>query len=260
MPALAAGAGSGPESGVAGGEYVRYGILGDIHSNLAALDAVVERLAQAGAERYLCVGDIVGYGADAEACVARVRELDPLVVGGNHDWAVAGRLSLDFFNAPARAAILWTRKALSRADTAWLGSLELSCVLDGITLVHSTVHDPAVFDYLQTPYDAYLSFRALTTPIAFVGHSHIPITFFDGPTITYSIDSRIETANERTISNVGSVGQPRDEDPRASCGVLDTAAGVLEVLRVPYDVEATAARIRQAGLPPLLAERLRLGR
>lgn len=239
---------------------MRYGILGDVHSNLAALEAVLATLERAQVGRYLCLGDVVGYGADAQACVARVRELDPVIVGGNHDWAVAGRLSLEFFNAPARTAILWTRKALPRKDVAWLGSLELTTTADGLTLAHSTVHDPGVFDYLQTPYDAYLSFRSLTSPHAFVGHSHIPITFFDGTTITYTVEERIELAGRRSISNVGSVGQPRDEDPRAACGILDTDTQVLEIRRVPYDVESTAARIRAAGLPALLAERLRLGR
>lgn len=239
---------------------MRYGILGDIHSNLAALETVLAALSGEGVSRYLCLGDVVGYGADAQACVAKIRELDPVMVGGNHDWAVAGRLSLDFFNAPARTAILWTRKALPRRDIAWLGQLELSTTTDGVTLAHSTVHDPGVFDYLQTPYDAYLSFRSLTTPHAFVGHSHIPITFFDGPTITYSVSDQIEIRGRRSISNVGSVGQPRDEDPRSAYGVFDTETGVLEIRRVPYDVEATAARIRAAGLPALLAERLRLGR
>jgi predicted phosphodiesterase len=125
---------------------VRYGIFGDVHANLSALDAVLDTLRRAGAERYLCLGDIVGYGADAQACVARVRELAPAIVGGNHDWAVAGKLDLDWFNAPARAAILWTRKVLSRDDVAWLGSLELTHVHDDVTLAHSTVHDPSVFD------------------------------------------------------------------------------------------------------------------
>lgn len=239
---------------------MRYGILGDIHSNLPALTAVLETLRRAGVDRYLCLGDVVGYGADAAACVRLVRELEPLIVAGNHDWAVAGRLGLDFFNAPARAAILWTRKALVKSDIDWLGTLELAATTDGISLAHGTLHDPAAFDYLQTPYDAYLSFQKLTTRQAFVGHSHIPITFFDGPAITYSVEERVDVAGRRTISNVGSVGQPRDEDPRAACGVLDTASERLEVLRVPYDIEAAAKRIREAGLPPLLAERLRLGR
>lgn len=237
---------------------MRYGILGDIHSNLAALEAVVAALEAARVERYLCLGDLVGYGADAAACVARVRELSPLIVAGNHDWAVAGRLGLDFFNAPARAAILWTRKVLPREEQEWLGRLELTAVEGDLTLAHGTLNEPAAFDYLQAPYDAYLSFQRLTTPHAFVGHSHIPITFVDGPTITYSVEQQVELAGRRTISNVGSVGQPRDEDPRAACGVLED--GRLTILRVPYDVERTAAAIRAAGLPPLLAERLRLGR
>lgn len=237
-----------------------YGILGDVHANLSALESVVSALDAAGVQRYLCLGDIVGYGADAQACVEQVRELTPLLVGGNHDWAVAGRLALDYFNGPARAAILWTRKVLPRRDVEWLGSLELTAEVDGVTLAHSTVHDPGVFDYLQTPYDAYLSFQELRTPHAFVGHSHIPITFFDGPVITYSIEQRIELGTKRSISNVGSVGQPRDEDPRAACGLYDGDTGALEVLRVPYDIERTAARIREAGLPALLADRLRLGR
>jgi diadenosine tetraphosphatase ApaH/serine/threonine PP2A family protein phosphatase len=240
--------------------YVRYGVFGDVHANIAALDAVLDALAKAGAESYLCLGDIVGYGADAQACVARVRELDPVIVGGNHDWAVAGRLDLDWFNAPARAAVLWTRKVLSASDVAWLASLELLRVHDGITLAHSTVHDPGVFDYLQTPYDAYMSFQRLTTDRAFVGHSHVPITFFDGPVITYSLESPLSLAGARSLSNVGSVGQPRDEDPRAACGIYDSDTSTLELLRVPYDIEATAANIRRAGLPALLAERLRLGR
>lgn len=239
---------------------MRYGIFGDVHANLAALEAVLAALEKAGAQRWLCLGDIVGYGADAAACVARVRELDPVIVGGNHDWAVAGRLDLDWFNAPARAAVLWTRKVLPAADIAWLAGLELLHVHEGITLAHSTVHDPSVFDYLQTPYDAYMSFQRLTTDRAFVGHSHVPITFFDGPVITYSLDSPLGLAGTRSLSNVGSVGQPRDEDPRAACGVYDTATETLELIRVPYDIDATAANIRRAGLPALLAERLRLGR
>jgi diadenosine tetraphosphatase ApaH/serine/threonine PP2A family protein phosphatase len=221
---------------------------------------VVGELEKAGVQRWLCLGDIVGYGADARECVARVRELDPIIVGGNHDWAVAGRLDLEWFNAPARAAVVWTRKVLSRDDVAWLGSLELMRVHEDVTLAHSTLHDPGVFDYLQTPYDAYMSFQRLTTPHAFVGHSHVPITFFDGPVITYSLETPLELAGTRSLSNVGSVGQPRDEDPRAACGVYDSDTETLTLIRVPYDIEASASAIRRAGLPALLAERLRLGR
>lgn len=239
---------------------MRYGIFGDVHSNLAALEAVLAAFQQEGVDRYLCLGDIVGYGADAQECVARVRALAPVIVAGNHDWAVGERLPLDFFNSHARAAITWTRRNVPRDDIEWLASLDLIRVEGDVTLAHSTVHDPAVFDYLQTPYDAYLSFRAMTTRDGFVGHSHIPVTFFDGTPITYAVGDAVRFAARRTISNVGSVGQPRDEDPRASFGVFDTDTRILEIRRVEYDVETTVARIRAAGLPPILADRLRLGR
>jgi diadenosine tetraphosphatase ApaH/serine/threonine PP2A family protein phosphatase len=241
---------------------MRFGILGDVHANLAALQAVLAALEGEGVERYLCLGDLVGYGADPNPCIELVRSLDPVLVGGNHDWAAAGRLSLEYFNEPARAAIRWTRKVVPKADLDWLGSLELTAVLDehNLTLCHSTLHEPQVFDYLLTPYDAYLSFRDLRTRLGIVGHSHVPVTFFDGNPITFDVGTQVEVAGRRAIANVGSVGQPRDEDPRAAYGVLDTGRGVLRIERVSYDIDATSARIRQEGLPAILGDRLHLGR
>jgi diadenosine tetraphosphatase ApaH/serine/threonine PP2A family protein phosphatase len=239
---------------------LRYGILGDIHSNLPALRAVLDAMGRERFDRVLCLGDLVGYGAQPTECVDLVRELDPVLVAGNHDWAAAGRLGLDFFNGPARAAIVWTQAAMTRDRLDWLGTLPLVLVEGEVTLAHSTVHDPQVFDYLQTPYDAYLSFRSLSTRRAFVGHSHVPITFFEGMPILYAVGERIELDGRRSISNVGSVGQPRDEDTRAAFGIYDETSGLLEIRRVAYDVEEAAETIRRAGLPSLLAERLRLGR
>jgi diadenosine tetraphosphatase ApaH/serine/threonine PP2A family protein phosphatase len=239
---------------------VRYGVFGDIHSNLAAFQAVLDALRTLRVDAYLCLGDIVGYGADARECVDIVRELDPLIVGGNHDWAVAGRLGLEYFNTQAQAAIVWTRRELDTESIEWLGSLELRQVNEDVTLSHGTVHEPEAFQYMQTPYDAYLSFQELNTRTAFVGHSHIPVTFFDGMPITYSVDQRIEFGDRIAIANPGSVGQPRDEDPRASFAVYDSEARVLEIHRVEYDIGATIGRILRAGLPVLLGERLRIGR
>lgn len=239
---------------------VRYGVFGDVHANLAALEAVLAALRAEQVEGWLCLGDLVGYGADARACVEIVRELDPVLVGGNHDWAVAGRLDLDWFNMAAREAVVWTQRVLPREHVQWLGSLPLLREHDGITLAHSTVHEPEKFDYLQTPYDAFESFRQMRTTRGFVGHSHVPITFFEGPAITYSLETPLQLGTARSLSNVGSVGQPRDEDPRAACGIYDSEMQVLELLRVPYDVEATARAIRAAGLPGVLADRLHQGR
>ncbi|MDJ0975626.1 MAG: metallophosphoesterase family protein [Planctomycetota bacterium] len=240
---------------------MRYGVVGDIHSNLQALDAVLDALDGLRVEGYLCLGDLVGYGADPKPVIDRVRGLGPLVmVGGNHDWGVAGRLSLNYFNQQARAAIHWTRSVLDRADVAWLGSLDPYVENGDITLAHGTVHDPDRFDYLQTPYDAYLSFQALKTPTGFVGHSHIPVTFFDGTPVSYSVDERVELGDRRAIVNVGSVGQPRDENPLAAFGVYDTATRVVEIHRVAYDVDQAAQRIVDAGLPTILGDRLHVGR
>lgn len=239
---------------------MRYGVLGDIHSNIQALEAVLGALDGLNVERYLCLGDLVGYGADPKPVIDRVRELDPLLVAGNHDWGVAGRLSLNYFNQQARAAIHWTRGALAAEDIAWLGTLEPYLESDDITLAHGTVHEPDRFDYLQTPYDAYLSFQALRTPTGFVGHSHIPVTFFDGTPVSYSVEERVELEDRRAILNVGSVGQPRDEDPRAAFGLYDSEARVIEIHRVAYDIDAAAQRIMDVGLPVILGDRLHIGR
>ncbi len=239
---------------------MRYGVLGDIHSNLQAMQAVTAALEKEGVDGYLCLGDLVGYGADPKPVLDMVREIDPFLVAGNHDWGVAGRLSLNYFNQQARAAIHWTRTALRRKDVKWLGALEPWRLVRDITLAHGTVHDPDRFDYLQTPYDAYLSFQALTTRTGFVGHSHIPVTFFYGTPVTYTIDSEIELEDKIAIANVGSVGQPRDEDPRAAFGIYDPDKRLLELRRVEYDVEAASRTIIEAGLPPILGDRLLVGR
>ena len=241
---------------------MRYAVFGDIHSNIEALDAVLEELSRHPVDALLCTGDLVGYGASPKECVARVRELAPhVLVAGNHDWAAAGRLGLEYFNQFARDAILWTRKALPRADLEYLGAHEVLRVAGNVTVSHGTIHDPELFDYLQTPYDAHLSFAHLTTPYAFVGHSHIPVTFRSGPAVTYVVGEEIELEDTaQALVNVGSVGQPRDEDPRASFGIFDDVQRTVHIHRVEYDVEAAIARIEAAGLPSFLGERLRIGR
>jgi diadenosine tetraphosphatase ApaH/serine/threonine PP2A family protein phosphatase len=240
---------------------VRYGILGDVHSNFEALTEVVDALTAERPDVVVCPGDIVGYGASPRECLRLVRDLEPVLVAGNHDWAAAGRLPLDYFNQYAREAILWTRKVLPREDLRFLSEQPLVRVEGPLTLAHGTIHDPELFDYLQTPYDAHLSFARLGTPYGVVGHSHIPVTFLSGSTVTYVVGDRIDLGvAAQALVNVGSVGQPRDEDPRAAFGLLDAESKALEIRRVPYDVDGAIARIRAAGLPELLGERLRIGR
>jgi diadenosine tetraphosphatase ApaH/serine/threonine PP2A family protein phosphatase len=239
---------------------VRTAIFGDVHANLPALRAVLDAIGREDVGQVLCLGDLVGYGADPAPCVDLVRETGAIVVGGNHDLGAAGRLGLAYFNAAARSAIEWTRDVLRRDQVAWLATLPLLRAEGDVTLAHATLHDPAVFDYLVTPYDAWLSFRHLTTPLAFVGHSHVPVAFFEGNPVFAAHDERVEIDGRRVIANVGSVGQPRDGNPDASFGILDPEARLLTVRRVAYDVDAAARRIREVGLPGILADRLHLGR
>jgi len=240
---------------------LRYGIIADIHANFEALEAVLGVLEEREVDVYLSTGDIVGYGADPKACLDRIRELGTLVTAGNHDWAVSNRLSLDYFNAYAREAIYWTQERLTEADIRYLDELPLTRREDDITLVHGTLYSPENFDYLLTSYDAHLSFQLQETPLCLVGHSHVPITFLLDGTVTFTLSNEIDLSGvDRAIVNPGSVGQPRDENPRAAVGIYDSETLKLTIERVEYDIEAATSKILRAGLPEVLAERLWHGR
>lgn len=241
---------------------MRYAILADIHSNLEALEAVLAALAKARIDQYVCVGDVVGYGADPKPCIDRVRDLCSVVIAGNHDWAVADTLSLEFFNSYAREAIGWTRARLDATDIAWLRDLQLEHDLDGLAmLVHSTLHNPQAFDYLLTSYDAHLTMRVLERPLCFVGHSHIPITFMERNGLGFTFADTVDlTKVDKAIINPGSVGQPRDENPLAAYAIYDTVKRKVTLHRTPYDIDACCAKIEKAGLPQVLADRLRVGK
>ncbi len=240
---------------------MRYGILSDVHGNLEALESALRALETERIDAWLSTGDIVGYGADPVRCVEIIRSLEPRIVAGNHDWAVAGRLSLDFFNSYARDAILWTREFLDDDAVRWLGSLELISIEGEVTLVHSTLSAPQDFDYLLTAYDAFLSLQRLTTRVCFVGHSHVPVTFSDTGGVSFSFADHVDLESaQRFIVNAGSIGQPRDENPHASFGIYDSEARSVEIRRVEYDVAGASRKILRAGLPSVLAERLWLGK
>ena len=240
---------------------MRYGIIADIHSNLEALQAVIAALEDLRVDAYLSTGDIVGYGADPAECIRITRDLGTTVVAGNHDWAVSGRLSLDYFNPYAREAIYWTQERLDEAEVKYLNDLPLIHEVDDITLVHGTLYGPENFDYLLTSYDAHLSFQLLKTKLCLVGHSHVPITFVLDGTVSFSFEPETDLSEiTKAIANPGSVGQPRDENPKAAFGVYDTETEVITIDRVEYDIEAATSKILRAGLPEVLAERLWLGR
>lgn len=238
-----------------------YGVIADIHGNLPALEVVLEELDSAGIDRLLCAGDVVGYAAHPSECIQTVQERTDAMVAGNHDWAVAGRMETSYFNADARDAVEWTVDHVSEEERSWLADLPLVERSDDITLVHSTLYYPEYFDYIQTLYQAELCFSRMESSIAFVGHSHVPVIFLDGRPVEYFLPNRFEMAEgDRVIVNVGSVGQPRDSDPRASYVLYDSDAGQVEMHRVRYDVRSAAGSILEAGLPITNAHRLRYGR
>ena len=243
---------------------MKYGVLGDIHSNLSALQAVLRELAHQGIDRVLSVGDVVGYGAAPKETLELLRDSGVEVVKGNHDAAVAGELSTVLFNHFARQAVQWTQTVLDESERRWLSELPFLLELEDCAVGHGTYHAPERFDYVTTTTDADPSLDRMQAPVCFVGHTHVPVTLMrlaDDPNRTaYTREAVIDLRDSsRALVNVGSVGQPRDEDPRAAYAIYDTVAESVRIERVEYDIDREAARIRAAGLPSALAERLYIG-
>jgi diadenosine tetraphosphatase ApaH/serine/threonine PP2A family protein phosphatase len=240
---------------------VRYAILSDVHGNLEALRAVLDDCA-ARADAVLCLGDTVGYGADPLPCVELVAERAQASVGGNHEYAVAGRLAMDWFNRYARAAAEWTQERLDDDHRAYLAALPLTSEIADATLVHASPAQPEEWDYLVTAEDGFAAFPYFTTRWCFVGHSHVPGAWSlgsSGPEHHPRPGHLQSERGRRYIVNVGSVGQPRDRDPRAAYAVWDVETGRTQIHRVAYDVDAARRKIVEAGLPRFLADRLAAG-
>ena len=240
---------------------MRYAVLGDVHSNLVALETVLEAAAKEGAETFVFVGDVIGYAANPKECLQIVRERAGAIVAGNHDWGAVGKVDLTYFNADARDAVEWTKAQLSAEELDVLAALPLTADFQGALLVHSTPYLPDMFNYIQTLYDAVLAFQKLPHSLAFVGHSHVPVVFVGSDPLDYFIVNEFELpADHKVIINVGSVGQPRDLDPRACYAIVDTELRTVSIRRVEYDIATTVARIQAAGLPETNAQRLFWGR
>ena len=240
-------------------------VVADVHSNLEALRAVIAHAeADGGFERVLCLGDVVGYGPDPGECLALLRSYPHAAVAGNHDLAAVGDLSVETFNPAARAAALWTRRMLTPDEQAYLRSNPLRCEEAETTLVHGTPREP-VWEYflpwLMPPPVRDQCFRLFDTPLCLLGHSHLPFACDESGAVTpLQPGAGIALDGARLIVNPGSVGQPRDGDPRAACAVYDTEARALTHHRVEYDIERTQRKMAAAGLPDSLAARLSFGR
>uniref|UniRef100_A0A7C4GEF2 Metallophosphoesterase n=1 Tax=candidate division WOR-3 bacterium TaxID=2052148 RepID=A0A7C4GEF2_UNCW3 len=242
---------------------MRIGIVSDIHANLEALEAVLAVLRGRGADHFANCGDIVGYGPDPGPCIDIVRGLHGWVVAGNHDYAVLGRTSAAGFNSAAGAAIAWTRKQLTANQQLFLRGLPLTSCCTPLVLVHGSPAAPAAWEYVFTLHDAEAQMDCYSESVCVVGHSHYPFAVertAGRPARLITERSWELRPDAKYFVNAGSVGQPRDGDPRASCLLYDDRVRRMELLRVEYDVAAVQRKIRSAGLPEFLAVRLASGR
>jgi predicted phosphodiesterase len=239
----------------------KYAILGDIHSNWEALTAVLADAESHGADTYVCVGDIVGYNANPAECLEKIRSLCVAVVRGNHDHYVSHDECLEDFHPLAANVIDWTRRQLSREQIQYLKNLRLSRMVDGFTIVHSTLDMPEKWGYVIDALDADANFNYQTSSVCFHGHTHVPVVFErQGRVVRSSFTTFNTTLGRKCFINTGSVGQPRDGDPRASYLIYEPSARRVDLRRVEYDVATTQRKIIEAGLPERLARRLEQGK
>lgn len=240
---------------------MRYGIFGDVHSNIEAFDAVLEALDRELCDELYCLGDVIGYGADPVECLNRIRERRITTVAGNHDLAVINKFDLSFFNSSAREAAIYAMQKLSTVDLDFLASLPLTLNTDDFSLVHSSPRKPDHFEYIFTVVQAADAFESVQSPLTFIGHSHVPVIFYQDTDQTEYSQARefFLRRDRRIIFNCGSVGQPRDGRPEACYAVFDSNVAKLRLERVPYDVDTAAKKIIEADLPMILAERLYKG-
>jgi len=247
---------------------MRYLVISDIHANLEAFETVMAEAAVIGYDKFLLLGDLVGYGADPNLICERVRDLKPdAVIRGNHDKVGSGVESPEGFNAVARNAIRWTYETLTKENREWLAGLPPGPIIvdDTIEICHGTPfdEDAYVFDDL----DALRAMHAARRPLCLFGHTHVQVGHFlsrDQFGLATADDQRpltiqMDEAN-RYLVNPGSVGQPRDGDPRAGFGIVDIEAREVTIYRVEYPIAKAQARIIEEGLPDVLAQRLALGR
>jgi predicted phosphodiesterase len=237
--------------GTTNAKSMRWAVLGDIHANLEALQAVLEdaRLQQCTA--HACVGDVVGYNANPRECLELIRSLDTPCVKGNHDHYAATSEALDNLSPRAAAVLSWTRDQIGDEAKAWLSGLPYVRLVANFSIVHATLDQPSSWGYVFERFAAAASFTYQRTAVCFFGHTHFPMAFLRDPVVrscTYS-KFTLEPGRKYFI-NVGSVGEPRDGDPRAAYVIYDLEQRTIELRRVAFDLDRVDAKLRDAGLPP----------
>lgn len=242
---------------------MRYGIFSDVHGNLEALTGVLLRLSELQVDRYIFLGDAVGYGANPNEVCDIIRGITSVNIVGNHDAAVSGRMDYSQYYDAARASLDWCRARMTPENHQWLCEMPYKVREESVEFSHGSPVLPEQFDYLfdtEQVLDLLPEFESLA-PVTFIGHSHLPVSFriTREAVIPLHLPQIICDAEDKYVITVGSVGQPRDRDPRACCGVFDTETRMFEYQRIAYDTHGTRDKIIAAGLPPIFGERLLVG-
>jgi predicted phosphodiesterase len=240
---------------------MKFAIIADIHANLEAFQVVLDDIKQQKCTHFACLGDVVGYNANPKECLDLVREMNIPVVKGNHDEYCSTDEPLDGFNPAAAEAVNWTRKQLSADDRQWLRELKYVRMVTSFTIVHATLDGPQRWGYVFDKLAAAASFTYQNTSVCFFGHTHVPVAFIRDTVVRGGTYSKFKVeAGKKYFVNVGAVGQPRDNNPKAAYVVYDMDETTIELRRLDYDIGAAQKKILDVGLPPRLAERLALGR
>jgi predicted phosphodiesterase len=244
---------------------MRLALISDIHANIEALEAVLADIKTHNVDEILCLGDVVGYGANPNECIELVKESCSLVLLGNHDAAAVGLLSTQHFNIHAKIAIEWTTDNLKKSGFDYLKTLPLKEAKYSTTFVHATPYEPNMWYYITSLEEAAFNFQFFDTSLCFVGHTHIPIIIVlekekevyvhPGDALDYA-----NLASVRFLINVGSVGQPRDRNPKSCYGIINTDAKAFTYHRVSYDIQKAQAKMRKIKMPEFLITRLEEGR
>ncbi len=241
---------------------MKYFIISDIHSNLEALRTVLKEIETEEPDIKVCLGDIVGYGPNPDECTELIFSTFDLILAGNHDQAVAGQYSTETFNPLARMAVEWTQTIIKYENISKLKSLKLIKILNDITFVHATPIAPEKFGYILSPREAKKNFSSLTTSKCFIGHTHIPTIYIQNKDGFVEESTKILInfkKDKKYIINVGSIGQPRDRSSLASYGIYDSKLNTFEIKRLAYDIDTVQDKMKKAGLPSYLIDRLAKG-
>lgn len=242
---------------------MRFALISDIHANLHALQAVLQKIDKLSVSNIHCLGDVVGYGCDPVACLDLVVENCDIKLLGNHEYSLLGLVSASHLNSVAKKSMAWTTAQVSDREFSIIADFDMDAVFDNCYLVHASPFEPDQWHYILSTPDAEPGFEQFSQQLCFVGHTHLPMIFSKAQSgklnckAGHDFDPDEET---RYIINIGSVGQPRDKDPRASFVVVDTDNQEVNFHRVEYDIKATQAKMAAANMPQLLIERLEVGR